>query len=710
MKKVILLAICATFFAIAAISQVTRINRNNGLQHVASLKNAKMLFASAIDQRLWVSEGTFESTVKLNSTVGYQGEGIVFGHKYIFRGNSEGKGSELYITDGTASGTKLVKDIFDGSPGSVPADFTVFHDYVYFTAITQENGRELWRTNGTEAGTAMVKDILPDEPSSNKAGEFHMTSTEHFIFLTAASDEEGTELWRSDGTSQGTVLVKDINPGVAGSDINEFYLVGDVCFFTAYTAAYGREYWRTDGTEAGTFMLMDAKAGPGSANEIDRRKFKLDEFFHLFKNKVYFMANDGVNTNLYSTDGTAANTNLVKPVFVGLGYNECYAVNTLNNAINLPDKFVFVYQTDVWFSDCALWQSDGTAEGTFSFYQDLFLDISAPVILHELDSYSGTHTQRLFNGSQFFFTAEQGWDNEGYELWISDGTHAGTRMVKDIGPSGYSYCGILPCFFSYIFTSESLFFAANDGINGWELWQSDGTSEGTSMLADINPEGDAYPHFEAFNNGHIFLHAIDGNSPYVINDLYVMDGTFSILPVKFADFTLNRQGKDAVLRWTTLQELNTINFTVQRSLDAKTFKNISVVKAAGVTNTNNNYSFTDANIDAIANDYLYYRIVSRYADGSEEYSMIKSLKLNAGLWNVQLLGNTPGNSLRVIVTGKSANTIQITINDIAGKLLFSNKYANANAPITVPLQTLPQGIYLLTVTNGNEKKSVRFVH
>jgi hypothetical protein len=62
-------------------------------------------------------------------------------------------------------------------------------------------------------------------------------------------------LWRSDGTTDGTRLVKDIRPGVDGADLSRFHVVGDVLFFVANDGVHGHELWRSDGTTDGTFMV-----------------------------------------------------------------------------------------------------------------------------------------------------------------------------------------------------------------------------------------------------------------------------------------------------------------------------------------------------------------------------------------------------------------------------------------------------------------------
>src|SRR5207249_5968447 len=121
-------------------------------------------------------------------------------------------GSELWKSDGTESGTVMVKDINPGSSGSYPYDQTVVKGTLFFTADDGTTGRELWKSDGTEAGTVLVKDILPEGQFTD--GSFPQSLTDANVTLSFSANDgvSGRELGKSDGTAVGTVLVKDINP------------------------------------------------------------------------------------------------------------------------------------------------------------------------------------------------------------------------------------------------------------------------------------------------------------------------------------------------------------------------------------------------------------------------------------------------------------------------------------------------------------------
>ena len=711
MKKALMLAAAAALSAVAAFSQVTKINENKYLRFVANMNDTKSLFVSDDDKSLWISEGTSASTIQLGNDASYDGNGILLGEKFIFRGYTTESGSELYITDGTAPGTHLLKELSVGAAGSFPADFIRYNNRIFFSAVTPELGREIWSTDGTEAGTYLLKEIATGSADANNANEFKFTSTSVFLYFVANTAPYGAELWKTDGTPAATALVEDIEPGPSGSFPNNLFGFGDQLFFTAANSSYGRECWRSNGSENGTYLLLDAFPGTGSSNRMGGNAvtgFELTIRFHPFKDKVYFMAITPSSTNLYATDGTTPGTQLIKQLFVLPGWDESYPVNTLDNAINLPDKFMFIRQTDVWLSECELWSCDGTPAGTVPVSTGFVLDYGPPFILKNENKPSAANGDMLFKGNKFFFAAEKGIDQFGIELWISDGTAAGTQMVKDIGPGAWGIVWDAKTDLSFVYTSDALFFNADDRVAGEELWRTDGTSNGTYMVADLNSNGSGSPLLQTINNGRLYFAASDG-TPATISDLYVINGSFQPLPLKFGPITVSKTGRDALLNWQTLQERNTRDFLVQRSFDARTFTDIGKVPAAGTSGTSLHYAFTDANVESLNQGNVYYRIVCLQQDGSEEVSKVVHLLMERKGWDLKVLGDARQGYLQLSVPDLADKNIQITICDIAGRRVYSTTLKNRLEIITIPVSYLGSGTYIVTVADGTAMKSVRFV-
>jgi ELWxxDGT repeat protein len=151
----------------------------------------------------------------------------------------------------------LIKDIYPGmeSPtfaySSMPSGFLIVGNTLYFTANDGAHGYELWKSDGTPGGTVMIKDINPGGFFSNSSPSW-LTSGPLHIYFTAKTDTYGEELWVTNGTEAGTYQLKDINPGTTSSKPQCLTVVGRKVFFSAYKAFNRRQLWTSDGTLAGT--------------------------------------------------------------------------------------------------------------------------------------------------------------------------------------------------------------------------------------------------------------------------------------------------------------------------------------------------------------------------------------------------------------------------------------------------------------------------
>lgn len=127
---------------------------------------------------------------------------------------------------------RLLKDINTtaSNASSNPFGFVSAGAFTYFIATDGISGQELWKSDGTETGTVMVKDIYPGTASSNPV---FLTNINDTLFFTATNGTNGEELWKSDGTEAGTVMVKDIRPGTGRA--YPFWLVNmnNSLYFTA---------------------------------------------------------------------------------------------------------------------------------------------------------------------------------------------------------------------------------------------------------------------------------------------------------------------------------------------------------------------------------------------------------------------------------------------------------------------------------------------
>ena len=707
MKKSLLFFLAAMTLVMFSNAQVTQLNDNNSLHVVFPLSNGKTIVPSDIDNSLWATDATAPGTIQISPDIKYEASGGVLGGKFYFTGSTAATGSELYVTDGTSGGTSLVSDIYPGATSSTPGDFSALGGFLYFSARTAAEGRELWRTDGTT--TTLVKDIVPGTDSSNSLNNYHLSSNNSFLIFAARTPATGVELWISDGTPLGTVLLKDINTGNGGADSSSprgFYPFNNLYLFVAKDNTNGEEPWVTDGTPGGTVLLKNIN--PGSASSTGVELFpgvSLPVFlsFHTFNNKAYFNAFDGVSAGeIWSTDGTPGNTTLLKDVVS----SPSFSFVGVFDAVNLPGKFMFPVSDLSGTSE--IWQSDGTPGGTVLFKSFVLPAVDRiPVIFipFNFDFTNNVFSQQLFQGNKFFFTAAT--VAEGYELWISDGTLGGTNIVKDINPGAGN--GIDTTFgYTYVYTTTNLFFAGNDGVVGNELWKTDGTTVGTTLVKDINPlAGSSNPELNIVSNGKIIFSATDGNSA-TLTDLFVVDGTFSALPTKLTDFTATLKNTDALLSWKTSQELNSKNFTIERSFDARHFEDIGIVQAVGNSSNRHAYTYTDVGVVNNGKDEVYYRLRSADKDGKSEHSNVVNLKIHgkAG-WNVRLLSNPVKDNVSLLLNGINS-PLTISISDINGRTVYTGAFDNINGQISLPAN-LQRGTYILSAEMNRERRTLKFV-
>ena len=213
----------------------------------------------------------------------------------------------------------------------------------------------LLSTSGAQAahrGAVLVKDIHPGRSGSitgpNKAGDVapQLTNASGTLYFSADDGRHGHELWRSDGTSKGTRMVKDINSGPAGS---LFQITpsssGTPFYFFADDGVHGAELWGSDGTAAGTSLVKDLTPGPGAGLLGVSRLTNVNGTLYF---SVCTCIQAPPTPGLWRSDGTEAGTARVKQI---IGISSLTDVNGTLYFSGASDKF-------------GLWRSDGTAAGT----------------------------------------------------------------------------------------------------------------------------------------------------------------------------------------------------------------------------------------------------------------------------------------------------------------------------------------------------------
>ena len=307
---------------------------------------------------------------------------------------------------------------------------------LYFVADDGTRGDELWKSDGTEAGTVIVKDINPGPGDGTRPGIVDLNGT---LFFAATDGVTGTELWRSDGTAAGTELVKDIHPSQESFPVI-LTAVNDTLFFAAEDEANGIELWKSAGTAQGTVLVKDINPGTNRSfpnSMVNAGGVRL------------FRADDGVNGNeLWRSDGTLAGTGLVQGDLLPAAFE----------AIGTMLYFREAGQQSPG-SPAALWKTFGTTAGT--------------QLVHPLDEGSFELDLAAVGNTLFVSVGPTVFDQD---LWKSDGTPEGTVALKSIGREiDHHFAGI----------GNTLYLSVHTDENGQEPWTSDGTVDGTGLLKDI---------------------------------------------------------------------------------------------------------------------------------------------------------------------------------------------------------------------------------
>lgn len=463
-----------TFFGLSQLSiaqyqftQVAEINTgSNGSSPRYFMEyNGELYFNASVSfqQRLYKTSGSGATLVSdLNgNNVGYNPKPLaVINNKLLFHASSQANGMELFITDGTASGTEVLLDIFPGPNGSSVSDnpdfYAELNGELYFWAREASGPFSLWKTNGTDSGTVKIVDPI------FSGGPNYMTTYNGKIYFTAFSaPAQNPELYVTDGTATGTGLFLEINPSTAsnlssGSNPNDLFVYDGYLFFSADDGTNGRELWRTDGTAVGTTMVADIF--PNTLNPAFGKGSNPDNFIK-FNNELYFSAR-GYDAGLNQITGNelykysnANGWNRVKDFYPGnlnsgIGGNNPFFI--LNNEL-----FVAAQDGTAGANQYEIWKTDGTEIGTIKVINATTLNNVSPNF-SLLDKKFTVLNNRLIFEHNF------------QQIWVTDGTNAGTQELTNTGvtdvPIGVS------AFQPIVFNNE-IYFGGNYPTQGVELWK-----------------------------------------------------------------------------------------------------------------------------------------------------------------------------------------------------------------------------------------------
>lgn len=309
---------------------------------------------------------------------------------------SAGDGAELWRTDGTSRGTHRLEDLYPGHQGSDPAYLTPMEGRLFFAASTEDQGRELWYTLGGPAQAKMISvfgsDYFGIYPGFESSDPAYLTAAMisplagSYLFFAATNDQLGRELWLLKYTAgtpgDGYLSNVDIVPGSDSSNPHGFTSSGGALpvYFAAYTPATGIELWVSDGTTAGTVLMADIQTGTASSNP---------KYLTWFKGSLYFQADDGeYGIELWKASGGIGGTvTLLNDIRAGV-YDSGPAYFASMKSLLDGQDYLYFTATDGYmvsgqhslegYGGCQLWVTDGTSAGTRRAFQktdnDFYID------------------------------------------------------------------------------------------------------------------------------------------------------------------------------------------------------------------------------------------------------------------------------------------------------------------------------------------------
>lgn len=395
-------------------------------------------------------------------------------------------------------------DIWAGSNGSSPKYITEFNGELYFQAFEiTPSFKKLYKSDGTDTGTQIIASNL-NSGAGYSPESFYVMNGE--LYFTAFVSGIGTELYKTDGTDAGTILLKDVRTGSSsGLDFNSnddnqlFVEYNNELYFRGSTNS-SIELWKTDGTTNGTVSVKNFEDAQNGAPTFMTKPGK-NIIGVVFDGLLYFYVNRNGNGELWKTDGTTANTEMVRS-----------DLDNISEMIIFNNELYFVAGDDNISEGRELWVTDGTFAGT-TIKHDIFPNNLNPAL-----GYGSNPSNLTIFNNELYFKARSynGTSGQiiGSELWKTDGTIA--SLVKDIDTDNLASGLNIPNF--TIYNNELYFVASDNTTSDYELWKTDGTESGTTKAVSSTDTGESIDFSKAVTYANKLFY-------FDSQQLWVTDGT-----------------------------------------------------------------------------------------------------------------------------------------------------------------------------------------
>lgn len=318
---------------------------------------------------LWRTDGTPTGTFTITAPIADFSPLYLFttiNNKLILRASTPATGAELWVTDGTAQGTRLLKDV---TPG--PADttyqsgwFEVENRLIF--GVYEDGKNSWWTTTGTLTSTVPLTTVYPGPQPANLS-LLAQSATEAYFVATVSSQQ--SSLWRFD--ANGFQRVKEWMGDAQSRDmttINGALIQQDKLYFFAKVAGGPSGLWRSNGTEAGTRLLVAADLLFAS-EQTDASGLNAYTLVATDDKTIFFFESDKPLLRLWRLDTGSDKVTLVKTIRMRSEDGLYYAL-FLNEALAYEQQLYFSFwwrDNRAQVSQTELWQSDGTESGTRFF-------------------------------------------------------------------------------------------------------------------------------------------------------------------------------------------------------------------------------------------------------------------------------------------------------------------------------------------------------
>lgn len=380
----------------------------------------------------------------------------------------------------------LVEDIMQGPLSATPSHLTVFKGELFFFANDGYYGHEFWRLNKQKA--VITENIYHGSvDAAPNFAEKRMAELNGKLYFTADNGSTGLELFSFDWGQ--LALVSDIRGGAMGSDIEELVALNGKLYFNANNGVFGNELWEYDPAKKKAECVSFINTGAESSDP---------KWLTPMNNKLYFTAyKPATGRELYEYNPASGSTTLIADMYSGSSGSDPASLTNYKNKLYFTaatanegrELHCYDGNTIQLLAD----HNPGSTDGCTA-------DVNGQVSIGIFDN-------------QLYFSGTDG--NNHMQLYSYHLSNKNVTQIATINPGGDSKPA------GFIHMGGEIFFTADDGMHGRELWKMRNGQQPV-MVADINTNPDVdipVANLTIYDNTLYFTaYGANGNEMYMYND------------------------------------------------------------------------------------------------------------------------------------------------------------------------------------------------